>query len=125
MADWPIKIVPGANPGDPVQFICELQPAVRIGQLLAQAGDAIHWSNGTLQPQQPWPTDDNFKPLPPDKVGKRGARNTNYLSDPIPPGGSSRPTWIAFGAAGTVYKYCSLRDPLLPPSGQGTITITD
>lgn len=124
MADWPIKILPGATPDDPPEFVCELQAAVPKGQLLVQAGDSIHWYNGTTKPQRPWPTDNDFNPLPRDKVGKRGAQNTNYLSDKIPPGHSSRPTWIAFGDAGTEYKYCSLPDPLSAPTGQGTITIT-
>jgi hypothetical protein len=126
MADWKIAIVPGANPGDPPQFVCELQPAVPKGQLLAQAGDAIHWSNGTAQPQRPWPTDDNFKPLPPVQVQPtRGKQNSIYLSDVIPPGHSSRPTWIAFGNTGTQYKYTSWPDQHSAPSGQGIITITD
>ena len=126
MADWPIKIVPGANPDDPPKFICDLQPTP--GLLLAQVSDpngdfspdSIHWYNGTTKPQQPWPADDTFKPLPPDKVGPRGQPKSNYLSDEIPPGHSSRPTWIAFGNPDTEYKYVSLSDP----RAQGTIRIT-
>ena len=130
MADWPIRIVPGANPDDPPKFICDLQPTP--GLLLAQgplnandpngesSPDSIHWYNGTTKPQQPWPADDiTFKPLPPDKVGPRG-KKSNYLSDEIPPGHSSRPTWIAFGDPDTEYKYVSLSDP----RAQGTIRIT-
>ena len=125
MADWPIKIVPGANPDDPPEFVCHLQPNSGPGLLLAQAGDSLHWYNGTTKPQQPWPADDTFKPLPPDKVGPRGQpwpdrTPTNYLSDEIPPRHSSRPTWIAFGKPDTEYKYVSLSDP----RAQGTIRIT-
>jgi hypothetical protein len=119
MALWSIKIVPGDEPGDPPAFVPQLQEGGPEG-LLAQAGDSISWNNTTADMQQPWPTDGSFNPLPPDKVGPRGQRNSNYLSDEIPPGHSSRPSWIAFGQPGTVIKYCSLPHPL----AQGVITIT-
>ena len=118
MALWLIKIVPGENPGDPPQFIPELQPGGEQG-LLVQAGDLISWVNQTSQVQQPWPTDDNFNPLPPEQVGPRGQLNSNYLSDEIPPGHSSRPSWVAFGNRGTVYQYCSRPNP----KARGRITI--
>jgi hypothetical protein len=120
MALWSVKIVAGANPGDPAEFVPQLQPGGPDG-LLAQAGDSISWNNTTAVTQQPWPTDENFVPLPADKVGPRGQPNSNYLSDEIPPGHSSRPSWIAFGDAGTVIKYCSLPNPL----AHGVITITN
>jgi hypothetical protein len=119
MALWSIEIVDAENPGDPPQFIPKLQPGGEQG-LLAQAGDSISWDNQSSQVQQPWPTDENFNPLPAGEVGPRGQPNSNYLSDEIPPGHSSRPSWIAFGAAGTVYKYCSRPDP----RAHGIITIT-
>ena len=120
MADWPINIDPGANPDDPPKFVCNLQPTP--GLLLVQAGDSLHWYNGTTKPQQPWPADDTFKPLPPCPwVGPRGQPNSSYLSDEIPPRHSSRPTWIAFGDPDTEYKYVSLSDP----RAQGTIRITN
>ena len=122
MADWPIRIVPGANPDDPPEFVCDLQPNSGPGLLLAQAGDSLHWYNGTTKPQQPWPADDTFKPLPPCPwVGPRGQPNSSYLSDEIPPRHSSRPTWIAFGNPDIEYKYVSLSDPRV----QGTIRITN
>ena len=49
MADWPINIDPGANPDDPPKFVCNLQPTP--GLLLVQAGDSLHWYNGTTKPQ--------------------------------------------------------------------------
>jgi hypothetical protein len=119
MALWSIKIVAGDNAGDPPKFGPQLQEG-GPDCLLAQAGDSISWNNTTTESQQPWPTDDDFNPLPPDKVGPRGQPKSNYLSDEIPPSHSSRPSWIAFGAAGTVIKYCSLPNPL----AQGVITIT-
>jgi hypothetical protein len=119
MALWVIRIVAAAHPEDPPEFVPQLQPGGPQG-LLAQAGDSISWTNDTLEVQQPWPVDANLKPLPPNQVGPRGKPKTNYFSDEIPPGHSSRPSWIAFGAAGTTYNYCSLQNPL----AQGVITIT-
>jgi len=119
MALWSIRILPGANTGDPPQFVPQLQAGGPDG-LLAQAGDLVSWNNMTGDDQQPWPTDDAFKPLPANQVGPRGQPNSNYLSDVIPPGHSSRPSWMAFGDAGTVYKYCSLNNP----AAHGVITIT-
>lgn len=120
MALWSIKIVAGDNAEDPPKFVPQLQEGGPDG-LLAQAGDSISWNNTTTENQQPWPTDDNFKPLPKSRVGPRGKPKSNYLSDKIPPGHSSRPSWIAFGQPGTVIKYCSLSNPL----AQGVITITN
>jgi hypothetical protein len=119
MALWVIRIVAAAHPEDPPQFVPQLQPGGPQG-LLAQAGDLVSWTNDTLEVQQPWPADASFKPLPANQVGPRGQPNSNYLSDKIPPGHSSRPSWMVFGAAGSVINYCSLQNPL----AQGVITIT-
>lgn len=85
MPDWSIKIVEGddgktrfvpdqinANPGDPLQ---------------AGQDDLVCWNNTTTQTHQPWPTDKNFVPT----TAARG--DGVYLSDPIPAGGSSRPSY--------------------------------
>jgi hypothetical protein len=119
MALWVIRIVAAAHPEDPPQFVPQLQPGGPQG-LLAQKGDSISWTNDTMYVQQPWPVDANFKPLTPDEVGPRGQPNSNYLSDEIPPGHSSRPNRIVSEAAGTVINYCSLQNPL----AQGVITVT-
>jgi hypothetical protein len=119
MALWVIRIAAADNPEDPPVFVPQLQPGGPQG-LLAQAGDSISWTNDTLEVQQPWPVDANLKPLPPNQVGPRGKPKSNYFSDEIPPGHSSRPSWIAFGTAGTTFNYCSLQNPL----AQGVITIT-
>jgi hypothetical protein len=119
MALWVIRIVAAAHPEDPPQFVPQLQSGGPQG-LLAQAGDSVSWTNDTMDMQQPWPADANFKPLPVNQVGQRGQPNSNYLSDAIPPGHSSRPNWIVFGNAGTAINYCSLPNPL----AQGVITIT-
>jgi hypothetical protein len=119
MALWVIRIVAAAHPEDPPQFVPQLQPGGPQG-LLAQDGDSVSWTNDTMDVQQPWPADANFNPLPASQVRPRGQLNSNYLSDEIPPGHSSRPSWIVIGAPGTAINYCSLPNPL----AQGVITVT-
>jgi hypothetical protein len=112
MAVWVIRIVDGANPGDPAVFVPQLQPPDADG-LLAQAGDLVSWNNRTGDVHQPWPTD------------------ANYLSDEIDPGGSSRPSWFVAQltfppppppppVSGTTIYYCCK----LHPQERGKITIT-
>jgi hypothetical protein len=60
------------------------------GALQAGQDDLVSWNNTTGQTHQPWPTDDKFNPLPAKKVPRGGPL---YLSDPIPPGESSRPSY--------------------------------
>jgi hypothetical protein len=119
MALWVIRIVAAAHPEDPPQFVPQLQAGGPQG-LLAEAGDSVSWTNDTMDTQQPWPADANFNPLPANQVGQRGQAGSNFLSDPIPPGHSSRPSWIVAGTAGTAINYVSLPNPL----AQGVITIT-
>jgi len=122
MALWSIRIVAGDNTEDPPKFVPQLQEGGPDG-LLAQAGDSISWNNTTTESQQPWPTDNAFNPLPRHPlVDTRGQSGSMYLSDEIPPGHSSRPSWIVPNNTkpGTVFKYCSLPNPL----AQGVITIT-
>jgi hypothetical protein len=116
---WVIRIIAADHAEDPPQFVPQLQAGGPQG-LLAQKGDSISWTNDTGQVQQPWPADANFNPLPPNLVGPRGQPKSNYLSDEIPPGQSSRPSRIIFESAGTVINYCSLPNPL----ARGVITIT-
>jgi hypothetical protein len=87
MPDWSIKIVKsgsgaafqpdiqGYNPGDP---------------LPAQQDDLVTWNNTTKKKHQPWPTDSNYNLLPSSEVPPTGP---NYLSNPIPAGQSSRPSY--------------------------------
>ena len=93
MALWVIRIVAADHPEDPPQFVPQLQPGGPQG-LLAQAGDSVSWTNDTLEAQQPWPADASFNPLPANQVRPRRQPSSNYLSDEIPPGHSSRPNWI-------------------------------
>lgn len=120
MPDWSIKIIStsagaafvpdlqGANPGDPLQ---------------AQQDDLVTWNNTTGDSHQPWPTDSSYDPLP----AERGS--ANYLSDEIPPGESSRPSYdVAQPVTDpppdnwTVYYYCKLHPTV--ETERGTIEAT-
>lgn len=122
MPDWSIKIVKGddgktrfvpdqigAEPGDPLQ---------------AYQDDLVSWNNTTAQQHQPWPTDAKYEPLSGELV-KRG--NALYMSDPIPGGQSSRPSYgVALPKnppnqkAWTVYYYCKTHPD--EESERGTIS---
>jgi hypothetical protein len=99
MPDWTIKIVPAAAGGG-AQFSPKTQQA--------QQDDLVCWNNTTDETHQPWPTDQNYNPIP--NVARGSAQ---YLSDPIPPGRSSRPSYDVALPAGNpapqtwkVYYYC-------------------
>src|SRR5687767_12604164 len=90
MADWSIKIVP-ATSGPGAAFQPDLQGYGPGDPLPAQQDDLVTWGNWTDDTHQPWPTDSDYNPLPETQVLPRGS--ANYLSDPIPPGESSRPSY--------------------------------
>jgi hypothetical protein len=90
MPDWSIKIVPAAT-GDGAAFQPDLQGYEPGDPLIAQQDDLVTWSNTTNDTHQPWPTDPNYNPLSEADVLPRGS--ANYLSDPIPPDESSRPSY--------------------------------
>jgi hypothetical protein len=99
MPDWTIKIVPSGS-GKGASFA--------PGAQAAQQDDLVCWNNTTKETHQPWPTDENYNPL---DVARGSAE---YLSDAIPPGQSSRPSYdVAQPAASpplsewTVYYYCA------------------
>jgi hypothetical protein len=108
--DWSIKIrglrggaaqfVPqGGNAGDPLN---------------AKVNDTVSWGNETEDSHQPWPTDSHYtlQPAPPNPS----------LSNPIPQGQSSTPTWVVVGSSGTtVYYRCKLH-PNLAELGRIAIT---
>lgn len=118
MPVWSIKIVPGKNPGDLATFVPQLQQPAPDGTypngLYADAGDAVSWDN-TLghEPYHPWPTDQNYQPLPIPPAG--------ILSNEIPAGESSRPAYIVVSPAsgGTIYYTCKRH-----PKMRGKITVT-
>jgi len=114
MPDWSIKIVPSVSGGG-ASFV--------PNNLVAQQDDLVTWNNTTNETHQPWPTDANYKP----KDVKPGS--PEYLSNEIPAGGSSRPSYdVAQPAAvapakppneWTVYYYCSKHPNVV--SERGTI----
>ncbi len=115
MPDWSIKIVPS---GKSAAFVPDLQGAEPGDPLQAQQDDLVTWNNTTKKTHQPWPTDSNYNPLPVSQVPRGSA---NYLSDPIPPGESSRPSYDT-AVVGTVY-YCCLKHKSAK-SERGTIIVS-
>ena len=123
MPDWSIKIVPsssgtgaafqpdlkGKNPGDPLECMVD---------------DLVTWNNTTHDQHQPWPADSSYNALPNDQVLPRGG--PNYLSDIVPAGGSSRPSYDVAQPSTqpppqtwTVYYICALHPYV--ESERGTI----
>lgn len=123
MSDWSIKIVP-ASSGGGAAFVPDLQGYDPGDPLPAQQDDLVCWNNTTNQTHQPWKTDENYVPIP-DSQAPRGSQD--YLSDPIPPKQSSRPSYDTAPPAGnpdswTVYYYCKLHPTV--ESERGTIDVT-
>jgi|SRR6185369_11117230 len=90
MADWSIRIVP-AKSGGGAAFVPDLAGYGPGDALPAQQDDLVTWGNETDETHQPWPTDCNYVPMSEAQVLPRGS--ANYLSDPIPPQESSRPSY--------------------------------
>ena len=111
MPDWSIKIVPSSS-GSGAAFQPDLQGYGPGAPLPAQQDDLVTWANTTGQTHQPSLTDSNYNPITPDPV--RGTKN--YMSDPIPPNQSSRPSWDVSGPPAsdpkaqswTIYYFCKL-----------------
>jgi hypothetical protein len=108
MPDWSIKIV---GSGNATSFAPKAQQA--------QQDDLVSWNNTTNETHQPWPLDGNGNPIKSPSPGE-------YLSDPIPPGRSSRPAYnVAQPATSpppdswTVSYYC--KNHPNRPSERGTI----
>jgi hypothetical protein len=124
MADWSIKIVPAAS-GDGAAFAPDLIGYGPGDPLPAQQDDLVTWSNLTKETHQPWPTDSNYVPLSEAQVMPRGS--PNYMSDPIPPGTSSRPSYDVSQPstkpnAWTVYYFCKSHPDI--ETERGTIEAT-
>jgi hypothetical protein len=122
MPDWSIKIVPSSS-GSGAAFQPDIKGYKPGDPLPAQQDDLVTWNNTTNQTHQPWLADATYKPISPAPV--RGS--SNYLSDPIPPKQSSRPTYDVAAPAGnppswTVYYCCKLHPTVV--SERGTITAT-
>jgi len=121
MADWSIKIVPAAS-GHGAEFVPDLDGFGPGDPLPAQQDDLVTWGNMTDDTHQPWPTDSSYQPLSEAVVLPRGS--VNYLSDPIPPQESSRPSYDVSQPstkpnAWTVYYFCKLHPDV--ESERGTI----
>ena len=124
MADWSIKIVPAAS-GSGAAFQPDLNGFEPGDPLPAQQDDLVTWANMTKETHQPWPTDSSYQPLSEAQVLPRGS--VNYLSDPIPPKESSRPSYDVSQPsskpnAWTVYYFCKLHPDI--ETERGTIEAT-
>jgi hypothetical protein len=126
MPDWSIKIV-SANSGSGAAFQPDLHGYQQGDALIAQQDDLVSWNNTTGDTHQPWPTDSSYNPLSEAVVMPRGS--ANYLSDPIPAGESSRPSYdVAQPVTSpppnswTVYYYCKLHPTI--ETERGTIEAT-
>ena len=117
MPDWSIRIVPSKS-GVGAAFVPDLNDAEQGDPLQAQQDDLVTWNNTTQDTHQPWPTDNQYSPLDPSKVQRGTAA---YMSDPIPPGESSRPNYDT-SQLGTIY-YCCWIHPK-ETSERGTIIVT-
>jgi plastocyanin len=111
MAVWSIKIIPGANPGDPATFVPQNQPSSPGGTLYADIGDAVSWDNATTE---------NHQPVQGTAASGPAAFPLGTLMwDPVTPGHQT-PAWIVTGNAGQVITYmCQIH-----PNETGTITVT-
>ncbi len=115
MPDWSIKIVPS---GTGAAFVPDLQGARPGDPLKAWQDDLVTWNNTTKKTHQ----------IEVTKVEPAGTGSLpgNFISDPIPAAGSSRPSYDVAQPTGNpaptnwiVYYRCKLH-----PQEQGTIEAT-
>ena len=115
MPDWTVKIVQAGTGG------AKFSPSPQQ----AQQDDLVCWNNTTNEPHQPWPTDEDYNPL---DVARS---DPQYLSDEIPAGRSSRPSYDVAQPAPippsqqppanwTVYYYCATHPDRISERGQIT-----
>ena len=125
MPDWSIKIVP-ASSGGGAAFQPDIQGYNQGDPAPAQQDDLVTWNNTTDDTHQPWPTDSNYNPLSDADVLPRGS--ATYLSDPIPAGKSSRPSYDVAQPDGSpqtwiVYYFCKLHPTIDTERGSIEATI--
>jgi hypothetical protein len=125
MPDWSIKIVPAASGGG-AAFVPDLKGAKPGDPLQAEQDDLVTWNNTTGQAHQPWQADSNYQPLSSAWVK---AHPDLYMSDPIPAGQASEPTYDVAQPSGfpppsswTIYYCCKLHPTVT--SERGTIVAT-
>jgi hypothetical protein len=109
MPDWTVKIVEESAGG------AKFSPSAQQ----TQQDDLVCWNNQTNETHQPWPTDKNYDPLDVSRSSPQ------YLSDPIPPKRSSRPSYdVAQPAvkppppAWTIDYYCATHPERTSERGQ-------
>jgi len=127
MADWSIRIIPNPSQiaNQPALLVPDLEDAEPGDPLEVQEDDLISWDNETNQPYQPWPTDNQYKPLavggiapPPAPPAFELPSPALYLSDMIPANLSSQPAYdVVMPTKGNVIYYC-----LLDANGNATKT---
>jgi plastocyanin len=109
MPDWSIKIVP-SDTGAGAAFEPDLQGAKQGDPLQAQQDDLVSWNNTTKDSHQIGLPNDPLTGLAED-----------FVTDPIPAGGSSRPSYDT-AVLGTINYYC-LTHPT-EPTERGTIVVS-
>lgn len=116
--DWAIDIIPSTS-GSGAAFRPKLVPPANPGDpLKAQAGDIVSWGNRTTDTHQPWPTVGNAPNGPPVPVPVSG-NPPGLLCDPIPPDQSSSPQFVVTSTAGAQINYCCR----FHPSERGQILV--
>lgn len=122
MPDWSIKIVPSGSGGG-AAFVPDVQGAKPGDPLQAMQDDLVTWNNTTNEAHQPWQTDSAYQPLSEAWVK---AHPDLYMSDSIPAGESSRPSYDVSQPGGlpppkawTIYYYCKAHPTV--KSERGTI----
>jgi hypothetical protein len=126
MPDWSIRIVASQSG---TSFIPDLHGAQAGDPLQASQDDLVTWNNTTNEEHQPWPTDAEYNPYPDDQV-QRGT--ASYLSDVIPAGDSSRPSYDVVQPSNpapstwTIHYFCKLHPSALTERGRifGTVIPT-
>ena len=117
MPDWKININDGGT-GAGAEFVPGIAGAKAGDPLEAMTYDLVTWANNTSDVHQSWPATSGWAPLPDDQVPRTSPL---YLSDPIDPNGSSRPSYDVVQPSSapqqwTVYYVCKLH-----PDEHGTI----
>jgi plastocyanin len=116
MAVWSIKIVPGANPGDPARFVPQNQAPAADGTypngLSADPGDLVSWDNATQDDHLILQTKTAAGGSVPMPLG-------GLLWDRVTPGHQTA-AWLVTGASGTTVFYSCL----IHPQEKGKITVT-
>jgi|SoiMethySBSTD1v2_1073268.scaffolds.fasta_scaffold280337_2 hypothetical protein len=110
MAVWSVKIVAGANPGDPATFVAQNQPSAPVGTIYADPGDIISWDNTTP---------DDHQPVQTSVLATVSLPLGSLVWDPVAPGHQT-PGWAVAGSPGTSIAYTCL----LHANESATVVVT-